>query len=406
MDDDSRNPLIRRAGGSNFIKACFNGTNVFLGIGLLTVSYALSSIGWLGLSLFFVVGVIAFYTGVLLTRCMDLSPSIQSYLDIAECAFGKTGRIMVIVIMNTELYLIGTGLLILEGDNLYKLFPKFMLSVGKLIIEGRRSFILITAIVVSPTMLLTDLGVLSFVSATGVFSCLIILVSVVSVAAFDGVGFHCGGELLKLGGIGTAVSLFIVCFAGHPVIPSIYISMKYPHQFVKVLFVSFIITTITYLGMAVSGYLMYGDNVDTQITLNLPTNSVATQVAIYTTLLIPVTRYALMMTPVASAIENGMPENYRHMTSFRIAIRLVLLVSTTTLAYAFPYYETLVSVVGSIFVVLASFLLPCLCYLKISGSYRQWSFDSIAGLGIIGFGTLAGLFGVYSSIAELANKDN
>ena len=69
------------------------------------------------------------------------------------------------IIMNSELYLVAIGLSILEGDNLHKLFPKFMIKLGELIIDGRQSFLLITALIIFPSMLLTDLSLLSYVSA-------------------------------------------------------------------------------------------------------------------------------------------------------------------------------------------------------------------------------------------------
>ncbi|KAI8008987.1 Amino acid transporter AVT1J [Camellia lanceoleosa] len=403
MANELRTPLTLRNTGSSFLKACFNTTNAFLGIGLLTVPYALSSGGWLSLLLFFVVAAMTFYTGLLLKTCLDADPSIRSYLDIAERAFGKTGRIIVTIIMNSELYLVGIGLLILEADNLHKLFPKFMIKIGTLTIEGTQSFVLITALVILPSMLLTDLGILSYVSATGVFSCLIIFISVVCVGAFNGVGFHEKGKLVDVGGLPTAVSLYIVCFAGHPVVPSVYTSMRDAYQFSKVLLSSFTVTTITYMSIAIVGYLMYGNDVESQITLNLPTGKASAEVAIYTTLLIPITRYALMLTPVANGIESGLSENYKNRTPVRLLIRMVLLFSTVVLACVFPYFESLMAIVGSIFVVLASFVLPCLFYLKISGSYQNWSYKEVGIVGIIIFGTVAGTFGTYSSIAELVD---
>lgn len=176
-----------------------------------------------------------FYTGILLKTCMDADPSVTSYLDIAERAFGRRGRVIVLIIMNSELYLVGTGLIILESENLHKLFPNFMIKLGTFVIYGRESFVLITALVILPSMFLTDLSILSYVSATGVFSCLIILCSIFCVGAFGGVGFHGRGTtLLNVSGLSTAVSLYIVCFAGHPVIPSIYTSMRSKYQFSKV----------------------------------------------------------------------------------------------------------------------------------------------------------------------------
>ncbi|KAL5543766.1 hypothetical protein UlMin_007550 [Ulmus minor] len=403
MASELRTPLTQRT-GSSFLKACFNGTNAFLGIGLLTVPYALSSGGWLSLAFFFLIAIITFYTGILLQTCMDADPSVTSYLDIAERAFGKRGRVIVLIIMNSELYLVSIGLIILESENLHKLFPKFMIKLGTLIIYGRESFVLITALIILPSMLLTDLSLLSYVSATGVFSCLIILVSIFCVGAFGGVGFSSSGKLFDLSGIPTAVSLYIVCFAGHPVIPSIYTSMRNRYQFSKVLMFSFVLTTITYLLTACESYLMYGDNVESQITLNLPTSQISANIAIYTTLLIPITRFALMMSPVANVIEGGLSEELKNQRWVRLLIRVALLVSTTIIAYVFPYFESLMALIGSIFVVLASFLLPCLCYLKISGSYRSWNLTLVGNVAIIVFATLAGVIGTYSSIAELVQN--
>lgn len=184
---------------------------------------------------FLLIAALTFYTAILVKRCMDVDPSIRHYLDIAERAFGKRGRLIVSIIMSSDLYLIGIGLLILEVDNLEKLFPNFAVKIGTLIISGRCSFVIITALVILPSMLLTDLSILSYVSAMGVITCIVILGSIFCVGAFGGVGFHAKGTLLNVDGIPTAVSLYIVGFGGHPAVPSIYISMRERCHFSKVL---------------------------------------------------------------------------------------------------------------------------------------------------------------------------
>lgn len=172
--------------------------------------------------------------------------------------------------------------------------------------------------------------------------------------------------------------------------------------FFQVLLFSFVVTAITYLLTASESYLMYGDSVESQIILNLPTKEISAKVAIYTTLLIPITRYALMLTPVANAIEGGLPEDYSNSKPLKLLIRISLLASTTIIAYVFPYFENLMAIVGSIFVVLASFILPCLCYLKISyPSHRSWDYKVMGIGGIVVFGTIAGVLGTYSAVVEL-----
>jgi vesicular inhibitory amino acid transporter len=59
--------------------------------------------------------------------------------------------------------------------------------------------------------------------------------------------------------------------------------------------------------MAILGYLMFGHDVQFQVTLNLPTSLVSSKIAIYTTLVGPITKYALIATPIANAIESRLP---------------------------------------------------------------------------------------------------
>lgn len=88
---------------------------------------------------------------------MDTNPNVKTYLDIAEKAYGTNGRIVVSIITNLELYLVTIGLLILEGDNLNKLFPNFSIGFGDLfVIDGSRSFVVLTGLTILPSMLFLD----------------------------------------------------------------------------------------------------------------------------------------------------------------------------------------------------------------------------------------------------------
>ncbi|PRQ33410.1 putative amino acid transporter, transmembrane domain-containing protein [Rosa chinensis] len=175
------------------------------------------------------------YTDMLLKACMDTDPSITTYLDIVERAFRNKWRIIASVFLNTEQYLVALGLVIAVNENLHKLFATFAISGGAIIIGGRKTFILITACNTLPTILLTNLSILSYVLAKGVISSLLIVGSLISVGV-SGVGFHTqGGQLWNMSGIPTSMSFYIFCFAGHPVLPSIYMSMRHRHQFIKVI---------------------------------------------------------------------------------------------------------------------------------------------------------------------------
>ncbi|KAJ9562708.1 hypothetical protein OSB04_007868 [Centaurea solstitialis] len=97
-----------KIGTTSFFSTCFNCLNSLSGVGILSVPYALASGGWLSLMLLFAIASSTFYTGLLIQRCMDSDPTIRSYPDIGDRAFGKTGRTIVSIFMNLELYLVAT----------------------------------------------------------------------------------------------------------------------------------------------------------------------------------------------------------------------------------------------------------------------------------------------------------
>ncbi|EEE54885.1 hypothetical protein OsJ_02388 [Oryza sativa Japonica Group] len=54
----------------------------------------------------------------------------------------------------------------------------------------------------------------------------------------------------------------------------------------------------------VLGYLSYGEDVQVKVTLNLPTGKLYTKIAILTTLITPLAKYALVIQPITMAIED------------------------------------------------------------------------------------------------------
>ncbi|KAM3734645.1 hypothetical protein ACB098_10G031200 [Castanea mollissima] len=374
-------------GGTSFLRSCFNGINALTGIGLITIPYTLSQAGWIGLCLLLAMAFTTCYTGLLLQRCLESNPSIKTYPDIGYLAFG-------------QLYLVPTGILILEGDNLFKLFPNVSMEVAGHYIGGKEIFVIGSGLLILPTMWLKDLRLLSFVSAGGILSCVIVITSILWVGAIDGVGFSSKGKLFELAGIPTAMSLYAFNYGAHPVFPTLYSSMKDKSQFSKVLFVSFSLSTLSYILMAVLGYLMFGQDVQPQVTLNLPTSQVSSKIAIYTTLVGPIAKYALIVMPIANAIESRLPQYY-NIKLICIFLRTLLLVSTIIVALVFPFFGILMALVGAILTITVSIILPCLCYLKISKGYQKWGFEVLIIVVIMINAVSIGVISTYFSLKEI-----
>ena len=141
-------------GTSSSFGAMFNIVNLLLGVGALSLPYSIKSAGWIigvGLSLFLMF--LTLFTGLLLGRILRHRPSLTSFPDIGEAAYGRKGRIFVSVALTLELIGACGIMSILFMDNVQKLFPTFprMYTAG------------IFVAVVLPTTWTTKLGILSCV---------------------------------------------------------------------------------------------------------------------------------------------------------------------------------------------------------------------------------------------------
>ncbi|KAL1370150.1 amino acid transporter AVT1I [Arachis duranensis] len=388
-------------GNTSFFKTCFHGINAISGIGIVSIPYALASGGWLSISLLFMIAIACYYTGLLVKRCMDMDPHIRTFPDIGQRAFGDKGRLMVSIAMNSELYLVVTGYLILEGDNLNKLIPNVEVNIGGLVIGGTTIFAILATIVILPTVLLEDLSLLSYVSASGALASTVFLLSLLWNGTIDGTGFHGKGTVFRWSGIPAAVSLYAFCYSAHPVLPTLYNAMRNKNQFSSVLFVCFLVCTLGYAAAAILGYLMFGEDVESQVTLNLPTGKFSSQVAIYTTLVNPIAKYALMLTPIVNAVKNKISCNYRKKRLTHVIVSTSLLISTLVVAVAIPLFGYLMSLVGALLSVSASILVPSVCYLKISGAYKRFGSEMIINYSIIVMGVTIAIVGTYTSLVDI-----
>ncbi|PHT50200.1 hypothetical protein CQW23_09947 [Capsicum baccatum] len=387
-------------GETSFLKTTFHGLNALSGVGILSTPYALSSGGWLSIILLLFIACTTFYTSLLIKRCMDFDPTITSYPDIGDRAFGTSGRILVSVFMNLELYMVATGFLIIAGDNIHSLLPDVNFEFWGLEVGGKQGFVIIVALVILPTVLLKNMSILAYVSASAVLATLVIIGSIFWAATYDGIGFHKSGLLVNWGGIPLSFSLYAFCYCAHPVFPTLYTSMKKPKHFSKVMLLCFMFSTVTYASIAVLGYSMFGSDVESQITLNLQTEKFSSRLGIYTTLINPMAKYALMMTPIINRFEEHL-QYCCSKKSLSYLTRTILVISSVIVALTIPFFGYLMSLVGAFLSVTTSILLPCSCYLKITGTHRKLNFELV----IIGFTMLIGIIifvtGTYTSMADI-----
>ncbi|XP_073297529.1 amino acid transporter AVT1C-like isoform X1 [Primulina huaijiensis] len=408
----SRKPSVTFAGKSgvshelpisrqcSYGQAVLNGINVLCGVGILSTPYAVKEGGWVGLSILFIFAILSYYTGILLRYCLDSEPGLETYPDIGQAAFGSIGRVAISIILYVELYASCVEYIILESDNLSSLFPNAYLNIGIFELNSHHLFALITTLAVLPTVWLRDLSVLSYISAGGVIASILVVACLFWAGLVDQVGFQTKGTVLNLSTLPVAIGLYGYCYSGHAVFPNIYTSMAKPSQYPYVLLTSFGICTVLYAGVAVMGYTMFGESTQSQFTLNMPQDLVTSKIAVWTTVVNPFTKYALTMSPVAMSLEELIPSSRTKSYMYSILVRTALVISTLIVGLSIPFFGLVMALIGSLFTMLVTLIIPCACYLSILRGKINLFQGSMCVL-VIGVGVISSAFGSYSALSKI-----
>ncbi|GFP97011.1 vacuolar amino acid transporter 1 [Phtheirospermum japonicum] len=218
----------------------------------------------------------------------------------------------------------------------------------------------------------------------------------------DKVNIHAKGSTLNLSTLPVAIGLYGFCYSGHAVIPNIYSSMENPSQFPIVLLTSFGICTVMYAGAATMGYIMFGETTQSQFTLNMPKDLVASKIALWTTEnknCFFLNYEYICVNHVSGGDESGGINSIKtsqipnvfdpHKDSFAhyytLSVRLAGLVS---------------ALIGSLLTMLVTLILPCVCYLSILREKTNL-FQTSACVLVIVVGVIASALGTYSALSKI-----
>ncbi|KAJ3209030.1 hypothetical protein HDU67_006415 [Dinochytrium kinnereticum] len=231
--------------------------------------------GWIpGLTILISTALITSYTALILSRCLSLRPGrLHDFADIGSLAFGPQTRTFISLLFITELYITCVAFIILISDSLHALSPSLSMTTCRVI-----AFVACTG-----STFVRQLKYVSYASLVGIGAS----VNLVLVLVLDGVMKGEGPGSLwdvertllvpeNVFSVSLAFGIVMAGFAGHAVLPNIYLDMKDKTQFPRVLAISFSIALALYMTVAVCGYLMFGESTLEEVTKNLalPGNSV------------------------------------------------------------------------------------------------------------------------------------
>ncbi|KAI9400361.1 hypothetical protein POPTR_002G233100v4 [Populus trichocarpa] len=337
-------------------------------IGMLIVSapYALENGGWASAFLLVGIGVICAYTSLLLGKCLEKSPRSRSYADIGQHAFGSRGRVLATTFIDLEIFMTLVSFTISLHDNLITVFAGTQLRLPLWTkLSTSQLLTMIGVLIALPSLWLTDLSSISFLSFGGILMSIIIFTSVACIAIFQVVKANHRIPVLHLHKIPAISGLYIFCYAGHIVFPNLYKSMKDPSKFTKVSIVSFASVIALYTSLAFTGAKLFGPEVSSQITLSMPRHLIITKIALWATVITPMTKYALMFAPFSVQIEHSLPSSFSSRT------------------------KTIIRGAHCI-------VFPCAFYIKISSAQLS-KFSLILNATLLAFGLLLGVAGTISS---------
>ncbi|KAJ7157928.1 transmembrane amino acid transporter protein-domain-containing protein [Mycena crocata] len=300
----ARSMKYNYGGQSTFGQTLFNSIAILLGIGMLSEPLAFAYAGWgMGLALIIFYGFISCYTAKILAGIILSDPRLRSYADIGRKAFGPRSTLVISMLFCLELFAVSVVLVTLYADSLHSLIPRYSADTYKL----WGIFILI------PTVFL-PLSLLSYTSVLGIISTILVVVVILvdGVTKTESPGSLWSPADTSLGidnwnHLGIAFGLFMAGFSGHAVIPSLARDMTDPSQFNKMINWAFVVATSIYTLIACAGYLMFGNSVSAEISMDLLStpgyNAALNEAALWMLVLSPLSKFALTTQPLNTAIQ-------------------------------------------------------------------------------------------------------
>ncbi|KAJ7024165.1 transmembrane amino acid transporter protein-domain-containing protein [Mycena alexandri] len=295
---------INYRGQSTFGQTLFNSIAVLLGIGMLSEPLAFAYAGWgTGLVLIVFYGYISCYTAKILAGITLSDPRIRSYAGVGRKAFGPRSTVLISILSCLRLFTASSILVTLYADSLHTLVPRYSCNAYKL----GGIFILI------PTVFL-PLSLLSYTSILGIISTILVVLVILidGVTKTESPGSLWAPAETSLGinnyhHMGIAFGLFMAGFAGHAVIPSLVRDMIDPSKSSKMINYAFGVATSIYTLIACAGYLMFGNSVSAEISMDLLNtpgyNVTLNQAALWMLVLSPLSKFGLTTQPLNTTLQ-------------------------------------------------------------------------------------------------------
>jgi len=240
----------------------FNLVNIMVGVGALSVPYALKMSGYSALLLVVLVIFITGTTAKWIGECVDMAskselaeavpPSARDFGFLALASVGPRFSVFINLVTVLEVWLALVTFMVMNGVNAGLVWPD----------SSPASTIPVLGAVACGLVFVPQ-HIFAYLSLISTFS------MVVAAAAMVGATYmlrqwadpyeHLGeAALLQVWNIPRSVGIIVFCFAGHPCFPGVRSSMKAPSKWKDCIYVSFLLAFVYYASFGFLGYIVFG----------------------------------------------------------------------------------------------------------------------------------------------------
>ncbi|KAJ3387144.1 hypothetical protein HDU92_002125 [Lobulomyces angularis] len=367
---------------SSSLKSSFNLVNVLLGSSILSLPFAFKLSGWvMGLSIEIIFFLVTLYTALLMSSLMNekddetdsKKKDLKTFADIGRAAFGDSGMLFTSILFTVDLFIVSASFIILSADSFCALFPSLNLTYVKVVI----------VLCLTPFTWFNSLSILAYGSFLGIIS----LINLIIIVFYDGLSTSVSpGSILNPADtilfpsswfeFPMAFGLLIAGFGCHTVIPQIFVEMKKPKQYKVMVTASFSFVVAIYISFAAIGYLMFGETLMHEISLNLSNNKnynlYLTNFTIWLIAVNPLTKFPLTMSPVNQNLERILEKkfvDFKNKPIYTIIFRSFNCLLVLLVTILFPGFNNVIALLGSMFTMTVSVVFPCLCNLRLKGCW-------------------------------------
>lgn len=394
---------------------------VYLGSGILGLPAAFRSGGLLA-SILVMCAVSVFTTHSMMMlvrakrRAEQKNPDIVSFTDIAYLTYGRIGARLVDCLLMFTQYGFCCVYVVFVSQNTANFLPDWGWFV---------SWRMVVVWWIPVLIFLANLPTLKHMSFVAMFANFAISISIITIliAAFvqisDDLDPPPGTKVpshdwwIVPNTLALMFGVAIYAFEGIGVVIPAETAMKEPQNFIKVLMVTMLGSSINYMSFGLICYLAWGTDTEDLVTVNLrdfadgylPWQILYTCVTIGLIIAIAAT-YPIQLFVVTDIIEEAMFKPGRLSPRFRFfkvfAFRSLLVLGTVGIAIGVPDFNLLMGLIGSLGCTTLQFIFPGMFCLKLFPEAPLYQ-KAISVFYIL-FGLAGGGLGTYQTISELIKK--